>query len=289
MIVTTALRRSHSASTPRNATQAPSIAPVLVACIEGVGLVGPGIGSWAAARDVLRGNAPYAPSPTVIPSPDALPAVERRRAGKAVRIALAAGLEASANAGREPAGMSAVFTSSTGDGENIHAICEMLASSDRLISPTRFHNSVHNAPSGYWGIATGSQRPADSLAAFDASFAAGLVEAMTRLATEPTQPVLLVAYDAPYPEPLNAVRRIPDAFAVALALAAPHATAHRISIALDAGDARGDALDDPHLEQLRCAIPAARSLPLLRLVARAVEGSVTLDYLDGLALRVRCS
>ena len=250
MTVTTALRRAHSASAPRNATQARATASVLAACIEGVGLVGPGLGGWAAARDVLRGGTPYVPAPTIIPSPDALPAVERRRAGKAVRISLAAGLEASANAGRSPAGMSAVFASSTGDGENIHAICEMLASSDRLISPTRFHNSVHNAPSGYWGIATGSHRAADSVAAFDASFAAGLVEAMTRIATEPAQPVLL-AYDAPYPEPLKAVRRIPDAFAVALALAAPQGTTHRITIALDSGNAPSDTLDDPRLEQLR--------------------------------------
>lgn len=289
MTITTALRRSHSASVPGRAAQARASASALAACIEGVGLVGPGLAGWSAARDVLRGGAPYVPAPTIIPSPDALPGVERRRAGKAVRISLAAGLEASAAAGRSPAGMSAVFTSSTGDGENIHAICEMLASSDRLISPTRFHNSVHNAPSGYWGIATGSQRAADSLAAFDASFGAGLVEAMTRLAAEPAQPVLLIAYDAPYPEPLNAVRRIPDAFAVALALAAPQGSTRRITIALESGNAPSDTLDDPRLEQLRRTVPAARSLPLLRLFAREVEGSVTLDYLEGLALRVRCS
>mgnify|MGYP002075717815 CR=1 FL=1 len=35
----------------------------------------------------------------------------------------------------------------------------VFASDDRLISPTRFHNSVHNAPSGYWSIAARSTRP----------------------------------------------------------------------------------------------------------------------------------
>src|SRR5689334_23582387 len=182
----------------------------LAARVEGIGLIGPGLGDWPRARDVLCGRAAYAPSPTSIPTPEALPAVERRRAGKCVRIALAAGLEAVAAAGREPRDMGAVFTSSTGDGENVHAICEMLASNDRLISPTRFHNSVHNAPAGYWGIATGAMAAADSLAAFDASFAAGLLEAMGRLSAAPDSKVLLVSYDAPYPEPLYSTRPVRD-------------------------------------------------------------------------------
>ena len=169
----------------------------LAARVEGIGLVGPGLAGWPHARDVLCGSARYERTRTCIPLPDALPAVERRRAGKAVRISLAAGLEAATAAGRSARDMGSVFTSSTGDGENVHAICEMLASNDRMISPTRFHNSVHNAPSGYWSIATGSQKSADSLAAFDASFGAGMMEALSRLAADPDEPVLLIAYDAP--------------------------------------------------------------------------------------------
>ncbi|HKP65616.1 MAG TPA: beta-ketoacyl synthase chain length factor [Casimicrobiaceae bacterium] len=261
----------------------------LAARVEGVGLVGPGLASWQQARDVLGGRAPYAPARTNIPTPEALPAVERRRAGKGVRISLAAGLEASAAAGRDPREVGAVFASSTGDGENVHAICEMLASNDRLISPTRFHNSVHNAPSGYWGIATGSQRAADSLAAFDASFGAGIVEALSRLAAHPAEAVLLIAYDAPYPEPLNATRPIPDAFAVALALASVDETTRGPTITLQTGRTEADVLADPQLEELRRAIPAARSLPLLRLLANADKGVATLDYLEGLTLTLYVS
>ena len=185
--------------------------------------------------------------------------------------------------------MAAVFASSTGDGENVHAICEMLASNDRLISPTRFHNSVHNAPSGYWGIATGSQRSADSIAAFDASFGAGVVEAMSRLASDPAEPVLLIAYDAPYPAPLHALRPISDAFAVALALAAPGDTTRGATITLELGGERSDVLDDPSLEHLRRSIPAARSLPLLRLLSQDRPGRATLDYLGDLTLTLHRS
>jgi hypothetical protein len=258
----------------------------LEARIESVGLVGPGLGNWDEAREVLAGRLPHAMRPTAIPSPEALPATERRRAGKCVRLSLAAGLAAALAAGRSARDLAAVFTSSTGDGENLHAICEALASDDRLISPTRFHNSVHNAPAGYWGIATGAMHSADSLAAFDASFGAGLLESLARLATQPSQAVLLIAYDAPYPEPLHATRPIPDSFAVAFVLAsASHSTRGALAT-VDTSRESPAVLADATLEDLRRRIPAARALPLLELLARDRPGRTVIEYLDGLALAV---
>ena len=35
------------------------------------------------------------------------------------------------------------------DCDNVHAICESLATPERQVSPTRFHNSVHNAAAGW--------------------------------------------------------------------------------------------------------------------------------------------
>jgi hypothetical protein len=258
----------------------------LAARIEGVGLVGPGLASWSEGCILLGGSGAYVSRPTVLPAPDVLPANERRRAGKSVKLALAAGLEAVRASGRAAADFAAVFASSSGDGENCHSICETLASDDRSISPTRFHNSVHNAPSGYWGIATGAMRPADCVGAYDASFGAGLMEAMTRLASEPSQPVLLIAYDAPYPEPLNGARPIADAFAVALALAAPAHSQHGPLMSLDFLREPSPAMADGAFESLRRGIPAARSLPLLLLLAAEAQGQATIEYLEGLSLRL---
>lgn len=258
----------------------------LAARIEGVGLVGPGLSDWNRGREVLAGRAPFVSRPTAIPVPEALPATERRRAGKCVRLSMAVGLEATAGAGRAARELATVFTSSTGDGEILHAICEALASGDRLISPTRFHNSVHNAPAGYWGIATGAMHPADSLAAFDASFGAGLLEALGRLALQPSQPVLLIAYDAPYPEPLHATRPIAESFAVALALGAPSHSSNGATLMVELSREPPTAIEDPQLEDLRRGIPAARALPLLALLARGEPGRTAIDYLDGLALAV---
>jgi hypothetical protein len=256
----------------------------LAATVEGIGLVGPGLEGWSTSRARLAGTQRYEPLPTAIPSPEVLPANERRRAGKTIKLALAAGLEAARMAGRDAKDLPAIFASSGGEGDNCHAICEALASDDRLISPTRFHNSVHNAAAGYWGIATGAMAPSDAIAAYDASFAAGLLEALVRLASDPAQPTLLIAYDTPYPHPLSGVRPMADSFAVALVLAASSAAGPRIEARIE--DAAPTAMEDAALEALRHAIPAARSLPLLHALASDDSSTLALEYLEGRSLRL---
>jgi hypothetical protein len=124
-------------------------------CIEGIGFLAPGLPDWPTARAVLRGEQAYAAAPSLLPVPSLLPAAERRRASRVVKLALALGLEAAAHAEADVGTLATVFTASGADGHNCHALCEQLATDDRRISPTRFHNSVHNAAAGYWGIATG--------------------------------------------------------------------------------------------------------------------------------------
>ncbi|HNB46553.1 MAG TPA: beta-ketoacyl synthase chain length factor, partial [Burkholderiaceae bacterium] len=170
--------------------------------VQGVGLVGPGLPGWAAAQPQLAGLQPHQPAASVVPAPMRLPPAERRRAGTAIKIAIAVADAACSASGLDAAELATVFTSSSGDGGNCHALCEMLASGDRLVSPTRFTNSVHNAAAGYWHIAVGSRAPSTSLCAFDGSWGAGLIEAAALVAAS-GRPVLLVASDAPYPEPLQ--------------------------------------------------------------------------------------
>ena len=64
------------------------------------------------------------------------------------------------------------------------------------VSPTKFLNSVHNAASGYWTLATGCMQASSALSAFRHSFAAGLLEACVQCAAE-ERAVLLVAGDTP--------------------------------------------------------------------------------------------
>ncbi len=272
-------------------TQASALpAPPLTVFVEGIGLLGPGLSDWVQGRGVLAGGESYQPARCVVPLPMALPAAERRRAGMVVKVALAVGQQAVTASSLQASALPSVFTSSSGDAINCHQICSALASSDRLISPTRFHNSVHNAASGYWSISSGAMASSSVLCAHDGSFAAGLLEAMAQVMLEQT-PVLLVAYDTDYPEPLRSVRPLPDTFGVALVLAPRRSQRSlaqwQLAPAACLSDAPTQTLDDAALELLRRSVPAARCLPLLCSVAAQRQGKVLLDYLPGLQLAVQ--
>ena len=204
----------------------------------------------------------------------------------AVKLALAAAKDALTHSPYDASQLLSVFSSSGGDGDNCHIICEALASSDRLISPTRFTNSVHNAPSGYWGIALKARPASTSLCAFDGSFSTGLLEAATQ-AISAKAPVLLIAYDTPYPEPLRAVRPICHSMGVALVISAQPTSATVASIAISLGKGQPSAMRDPELEALRTNVPAARCLPLLQALARGQKNvELVLDLFDNQQLLV---
>lgn len=260
----------------------------LVVWVEGVGVLGPGLTSWAQAQAVLRGTQPYVSTPTVLPPPARLPPAERRRAGFGVKLAMAVADEAVRQAQRDPSQLATVFTSSNGDGENCHALCETLATPSPMVSPTRFTNSVHNAASGAWHIAVGSRAPSTSLCAFDGSFGVGLVEAATSVRLG-GQPVLLVAGESPYPEPLNTARPLPDHFGVALLLApapGPRSLA-ALTITLGLPQPPAARLADAALDRLCHAVPAAAALPLLAALAQGrPQPGLVLDCLPHMTLRI---
>ena len=91
-------------------------------------MLGPGLDDWPRTAAVLRGESDYVPARCALPVPSALPAAERRRTGVAVRIALAVATAACEAAQRAPSSLATVFAASGGDGDNCHAICEVLAS-----------------------------------------------------------------------------------------------------------------------------------------------------------------
>jgi hypothetical protein len=258
--------------------------------VEGVGLLGPGLGSWEAGRSCLCGAAGYAPTDAQLPQIDILPAAERRRTGAPVKLALAAGLDALAHSRRPASSLPTIFVSSGGDGQVLHEICETLAGADRQVSPTRFHNSVHNAPAGYWSIATQSREPSISLCAYDWSFAAGLLEAAVQIMTE-HEAVLLVSFDLPYPAPMHALRPIHGALGIALLLARERSDQAHASLELRVTDGAIAPTEcaDPQLERLRARNPTGRALPLLAALAAGSEARLDLEYVAQQTLHVLVS
>lgn len=259
-----------------------------MARILGVSVWGPGLEGWAASRPILAGTQPYAARPSPPPPPTVLPATERRRSGPVVRLALAAAQEAAEASGLAPSTLRAVFASSNGDGPVVGSILDALATagSERVVSPTQFHNSVHNAAAGYWSIATGSHQPATCIGCHDDTWAAALLIALTECAASGA-PVLLCCYDHPLPPPLQVLRPTGPPFAAALVLG-PDGTGPSLALSLHVEPAAAPDLADPALQALARENPAARSLPLLMALASGRAETLALPYLEGrLDLEVR--
>ena len=254
--------------------------------MRGVSVWGPGLAGWAAAREVLAGERPYLPASVSPPAPELLSSTERRRASRVTRLALAAAAEAEAASGVPAAALRPVFGSSNGDPVTVTAILDTLTRTDGAVSPTQFHNSVHNAAAGYWSIGHGSAQPATSLGCFDSTWAASLLAAMAEVRAAQA-PVLLVAYDIEMPAPLSAVRDTHEAFGVALVLAPDDGWAR---LTVRHKPEPGETLPaDPALHALFRANPAARALPLLEHLAAGRSGELSAGFLDGrLHVSVRC-
>jgi hypothetical protein len=264
--------------------------------VEGVGLWSPQLGDFAALRGVLSdmakgesgrvdGGARGDPYPLLNPLPEGeeakaksallhksgpeasmLSSNVRRRAPESVRLAVEVAGQAVTMSGRDAATTACVFTSSYGDPVITDYMCDTLAHAPAQLSPTRFHNSVHNSPVGYWTIATGCHAPSTAVAAQRASFGAGLLEAVSQVLAE-QQPVLLVCSDIAGSGPLVEVTLCREPFGCALVLAPEAGSSSMARLDLELVD---EHIDTPLPEPLagwREGNPAATSLALLTRIA----------------------
>lgn len=254
--------------------------------VEAVGLAAPGLNNWQESLPVLRGQQDYQPSALERYKPEQLPPNERRRATDLVRMAFRVCEDLLRDQPADVRQCATVFASSGGDYPIIDQICKALCENERLVSPTQFHNSVHNSAAGYWSIATGSRAPSTSISAYDDSFGAGLVEAAGVCVIEQL-PTILAVYDIKPPEPLQSKRPISQDFGVALLLT-PTASARSLAqlTIKTAAHADGTPVQVAALETLRLSNPAARSLPLLEFIARQQPGYVLLAANNNPALTI---
>jgi hypothetical protein len=254
----------------------------LGATIEGIGFWSGGLPSWDAARAFVADGALPDTAPAR-PSPQLLAPNERRRAPATVAVALEVALAACQAAGRDPATLPSVFASMHGELPITDYMCTTLATQPQSISPTRFHNSVHNAAAGYWTIGTGAMQPATALSAFDATFAQGLVEALVQLATG-SEAVLLVGYDGASAGPLGSVSRSDGLLGAALVLSrSPAGTGPRLQVALE------DGAVEPARGPLARQAPANAMAPMLPLLDALAAGAPQVLLKSGPDRRLRVS
>ncbi len=253
----------------------------LNATIEGIGFWTRGIPDWNAARHYVTNGELPAEAPAK-PSPQLLPANERRRAPESVAVALEVAQAACSDAGRDPKTLASIFASTDGDLPITDYICATLRDAPDALSPTKFHNSVHNAAAGYWTIGQGCMAPSTALSAFACTFSQGLLEAMVNLACgEPA--ILLAAYDTGATGPLSSVSTGTGLLGGALVLAPADGKGPQLSATLV--DGNGDA-NDGALARHASGNRMARMLPLFDLLATGKDGQIQLDAGAGRALRL---
>jgi len=276
---------------------------MLSCCIEGIALWSPSLPGWALAAPALRATAaeqgadpsalasePGPPARAARPAPALLAANERRRAPDSVLVALEVASQALADAGGiVGAGtddLASVFVSSHGDLPITDAMCTTLASNPRLLSPTRFHHSVHNAASGYWAIGSGSRGPSTALSAHEHSFAIGWLEAASLCVAE-QRPVLLVAYDTAACGGLASVNTSRGLLGVALLLApvAGPRTRWQMQGALRAGTAPAHTLRSPAARGL-ADNAMAQALPLFEALATGKHATLSVAASAGTRLEL---
>lgn len=250
------------------------------AFIDGIALWTPALPGWGHAAPALRSEttppAGPAAAPPARPAPAGLAANERRRAPDSVLVALQVAEQALAMSGHAAATLASVFTSAHGDLPIIDALARTLAGDPRLLSPTRFHHSVHNAPSGYWAIASGSHAASTALAAYDHSFGAGLLEALAQLAST-SAPVLLAGCDTEAVGPLASVNTSRGLLGVALVLAARPGPRSRFVLRWGVGAAPAPVAGPASPAGRALAANAlADALPLFEALAAGVDATLFL-------------
>ncbi len=252
--------------------------------IDGIALWASRLPGWDIARAVLRDETSAPSDAAPRPAPSVLPPTERRRAPDTVAIALDVALRATEAAGADPRLTPSVFASTHGDLAISDYMCETLASTPTQISPTKFHNSVHNAAAGYWTIATGSHAPYTALTAHRHTFGEAWLEAAAQVNCEHTR-VLLVIFDIQARGPLATVTPSSGLFAAGLVLAPTQGERSRFAIDWDTQASAEGATPARHAELIGDNA-AAPCLSVFEALAREHRAHVTQTLARDLALRL---
>ena len=251
--------------------------------IAGIGVWARGAPDWPSLRALLRGETGWREASPARPAASALPPGERRRAPDGVLLAAEIAGQACAMAQCDPANLPCVFASTQGELPITDYMCATLASAPRELSPTKFHNSVHNAPAGYWTIAAQCTAGSSAVAGYHASFGAGLLEAVALALAEDT-PVLFAAYDVATTGPLSEMARTRRSFGAALVLMPATGALPRLSMALRTDDAPATPAPVSVAELAQDNPLTAHALTLFAALAESACSRLTLPAASGLML-----
>ena len=233
--------------------------------ISGIGVWSPMFTNWGEFTEGIHSGQWQAESKL---HPSMIPPRERRRAPLSVKLAVEVMEQAFTMAGMDPADACVVFSSAMGDMDITDYLCETLSSPPRLVSPTRFHNSVHNAATGYWSISAQCTAATNAVSAFGYTASMALIEAAIQVKEE-RQATLLVMQEMAAPTALQASCPSSNAFSCSLLLT-PKGMCTNALARLQIDNAVG-VVDWPArpvgMDNAFAGNPAARILPLISLIS----------------------
>jgi hypothetical protein len=137
-----------------------------------------------------------------VPKPALLPPKLRRRTSPLTRAVAEVLDRLALQTGLDLAAVPTVHASSMGEIGTTVGLLAMMQEDDGALSPTRFHNSVHNTAGGYVSIATGNRALCTALAGGPQTVAIGLLEAIGVICAGSGEVALVVAEEA-LPEALG--------------------------------------------------------------------------------------
>ncbi|MET0935219.1 MAG: beta-ketoacyl synthase chain length factor [Luteibacter sp.] len=256
----------------------------LTVWVKGVGLWAPGAAGWDAFQAIVAGASE--PGSDARPVADVLPPNERRRAPESVLLAAAVAGQAVRMSGLDAAALPCVFASAHGDQVITDYMCATLATAPTELSPTKFHNSVHNAAVGYWTIATHCHASSSAVSGGETAFGAGLLEAATLAVADDTD-VLLASYDIAGAGPLGEMTNTTGPFAIALVLS-PHPGEGllRLDLTPAPGNIGSEPTGNAWVDALTSSNPSAHAIPLAHAIARGRPAAVRVAAAQSLDLHL---
>jgi len=168
-------------------------------------------------------------------------------------------------------------------------MCKVLAGENKALSPTKFHNSVHNAAAGYWTISTGCMQAANSIAGYEESVPLTLMESLIQADAE-QRPILMTFYDAPVSPVLKSLLKNEHAFSVSMIIAPSsisNSTGKRFSANISTQPAKWPLRDwaEP-LDTCYHTNPVGRILPLADMFYGNSDEPISLPVSSGNTLTI---
>lgn len=227
-----------------------------------------GLGAWSPGFSGPSEFDTRAHDPAVEKPPAKLLAPRlRRRTSLLTRMVLEVAEQAARAARRDVSDARLVVASAWGEITTTLDLLQQLQEPAPQLSPTKFHNSVHNTATGYTSIATKNRRGATAIAAGDRTVEMGFVEAATALHST-GEDVLLVFADEPVPHEFGRSEYSSSApLAVGVYMRAIGATEHAGRHATLVARGTGDPTDYAPLAGLPADVQKNPCSPAAHLVA----------------------